>query len=104
MLLLTLAPCGCPANQCGCRSESPSPSPPDPNETAHDMASPSPQTLTRQCMTWLPPSPPPPDPNETAHDMVDIYRRECSSLRVKPISKLLEQLEVPPPPPHLSGG
>ena len=34
------------------------------------------------------------DPNETAQDMVNVYRQECSAMRVRPITKLLEQLEV----------
>ncbi|KAL5463506.1 hypothetical protein EMCRGX_G032406 [Ephydatia muelleri] len=33
------------------------------------------------------------DPNETARDMVEAYKRECSAMKVRPITKLLEQLE-----------
>lgn len=36
----------------------------------------------------------PPDPNETAKDMIGSYKKECSLLKIRPISKLLEQLEV----------
>lgn len=36
------------------------------------------------------------DPNETAKDMTDRYKMECSSAKVRPIAKLLEQLEVSP--------
>ena len=35
-----------------------------------------------------------PDPNETARDMIESYKKECSLLKIRPISKLLEQLEV----------
>ena len=35
-----------------------------------------------------------PDPGETAYDMINSYKRECANLRVRPISKLLEQVEV----------
>lgn len=35
-----------------------------------------------------------PDPNETARDMIQSYKKECSLLKIRPISKLLEQLEV----------
>ena len=35
-----------------------------------------------------------PDPNETAKDMIQSYKKECSLLKIRPISKLLEQLEV----------
>ena len=34
------------------------------------------------------------DPNESAMDMIEAYKRECASMRIKPISKLLEQLAV----------
>jgi len=34
------------------------------------------------------------DPNESAVDMIEAYKRECSNMRIKPISKLLEQLAV----------
>ena len=34
------------------------------------------------------------DPNERAKDMINAYQRECSTTRVKPVTKLLEQLEV----------
>ena len=34
------------------------------------------------------------DPNETAKDMIESYKRECVFLKIRPISKLLEQLEV----------
>ena len=34
------------------------------------------------------------DPEETAQDMVYVYRQECMAMRVRPITKLLEQLEV----------
>lgn len=37
-----------------------------------------------------------PDPKETAKDMTDRYKSECASNRVRPIAKLLEQLEVSP--------
>lgn len=33
------------------------------------------------------------DPNETARDMIEAYRKECIAMRVRPIAKLLEQLE-----------
>ncbi|CAI8032182.1 Protein phosphatase 1 regulatory subunit 37 [Geodia barretti] len=33
------------------------------------------------------------DPNERAKDMINAYQRECSTTRVKPVTKLLEQLE-----------
>ena len=35
-----------------------------------------------------------PDPNETAKDMIESYKKECMLLKIRPISKLLEQLEV----------
>ena len=35
-----------------------------------------------------------PDPSETAKDMIESYKKECSLLKIRPISKLLEQLEV----------
>ena len=34
------------------------------------------------------------DPNETAKDMTDKYKTECANSKVRPIAKLLEQLEV----------
>ena len=34
------------------------------------------------------------DPNETAKDMTDKYKTECANMRIRPIAKLLEQLEV----------
>ena len=34
------------------------------------------------------------DPNESAKDMIESYKRECAILKIRPISKLLEQLEV----------
>ena len=34
------------------------------------------------------------DPNERAQDMIYAYQRECSNMRVKPVIKLMEQLEV----------
>lgn len=33
------------------------------------------------------------DPNETAKDMIDRYKDECAAIKVRPIAKLLEQLE-----------
>ena len=36
----------------------------------------------------------PVDPNETARDMTDRYKVECSNAKIRPIAKLLEQLEV----------
>lgn len=36
------------------------------------------------------------DPNETAKDMTDRYKTECANSKVRPIAKLLEQLEVSP--------
>ena len=42
----------------------------------------------------LPPHCIAPDPNETAKDMIESYKKECSLLKIRPISKLLEQLEV----------
>ena len=40
------------------------------------------------------------DPNETAKDMIEAYKKECVAMRVRPVAKLLEQLEVGPPPCH----
>lgn len=34
------------------------------------------------------------DPNETAKHMIDRYKSECNSAKIRPITKLLEQLEV----------
>jgi len=34
------------------------------------------------------------DANETAKDMTDRYKSECANMKVRPIGKLLEQLEV----------
>ena len=34
------------------------------------------------------------DPGETAKDMIESYKKECVLLKIRPISKLLEQLEV----------
>ena len=34
------------------------------------------------------------DPDERAQDMIQDYQRECGNMRVKPVTKLLEQLEV----------
>ena len=34
------------------------------------------------------------DPNESAMDMIEAYKRECATMKVRPISKLLEQLAV----------
>ena len=34
------------------------------------------------------------DPDEKAMDMIEAYRSECANARIRPISKLLEQLEV----------
>lgn len=34
------------------------------------------------------------DPSETAKDMTDRYKTECANLKIRPIGKLLEQLEV----------
>lgn len=36
------------------------------------------------------------DPKETAKDMTDRYKTECYNIKVRPIAKLLEQLEVSP--------
>ena len=34
------------------------------------------------------------DPHERAQDMIFAYQRECNNMKVKPVTKLLEQLEV----------
>ena len=34
------------------------------------------------------------DPDETAKDMIETYKNECNGVKVRPIGKLLEQLEV----------
>ena len=34
------------------------------------------------------------DPNETALDMIESYKQECLAVKVRPIGKVLEQLEV----------
>ena len=34
------------------------------------------------------------DPNERAQDMIIAYQRECNNMKVKPVTKLMEQLEV----------
>lgn len=50
----------------------------------------------------LPPHCIAPDPNETAKDMIESYKKECSLLKIRPISKLLEQLEVGHMPSHVT--